>query len=107
MPFVDLDDPVHPLQVENDAAGQGGGGSAVAQILARGDGIDRNAIPVGDLDQLDDLVRIVRRHRRGRGALIGFAPQDRVGVAIEFQVLVGSEEPLVPDDTRELPSGRP
>ncbi len=107
MPFVDLDDPIHPLQVENDAAGQGGGGPAVAQILARGDRIDGNAIPVGDLDQLDHLVRIVRRHRRGRGALIGFAPQDRVGIAIEFQVLVGSEEPLVSDDTRErLKRGR-
>ena len=70
---MDGDDPVHPGEVERDAAGQGGD-----MTFERGAGTERDhghAVLRADLDDRRDLFgRLGKRHRLGRmGRVMGFA----------------------------------
>jgi len=71
--LIDLEDAIHPLEVHHDAPGVRGRGAAVSQIAARGDRVERNAVLVGDADDLLDLLHLGWRDRRGSPALFGLS----------------------------------
>ena len=54
--LVDLQYPVHSLQIEHDTARNDGRGAAVTQVPARRDRIERNAELVRDPNDLLDLL---------------------------------------------------
>jgi len=100
--LVDLEYPIHPLQVEHHAAGKHGSRSAVAEIPARGDRIDRNPVAVSNPDDALHLLDAIWRDSRGSYDFVGFAEKRRIGVAIEGDILVAGENPLFADGLFEL-----
>ncbi len=100
--LVDLEDPVHPLQVEHDAAGQHRRGAAIAEVLAGRDRIDRDLQGVGDAHHRLNFLDVRGRHGGGDHPLFGLAVERRIGVAIEVGVLIGGEHPVLADGGLEL-----
>ena len=99
---VDVEDAVHPLQVEYHAPGQDRRGAAVAEVLAGGNGIERHQVPVG---HPDDGLHLLRRIRRDGGGDLRFQVGvlvDGVDILVERGVLFAGEYPLLADDIGEL-----
>ena len=99
---VDLDDAVHPLEVEHHAAGIGGRRAAAAEVLTRRDRVERNAALVGDADHRLHLLGRAGRHGSRRAAVLGQTSQRGIGVAVMRHVLVGREDPVLADHAGEL-----
>ncbi len=96
--FVVFEDAVHPLQIQHHAAREHRRGPAVAKVLAGGDRIDRDAPLVRNTHDLLHLLGARRRYGGGNQLLVGLAPERRIGVAVESDVLVTGEHPLGPHD---------
>ena len=73
-PVVDLENPVHALQVDDDAAREIRRRAAVTQVLAGRDRIKRNAMRVGDANDRLHLLDGRRNHGGGRDELAGLVP---------------------------------
>ncbi len=102
---VDLQHAVHPLQVDDDAAADIGAGAAIGVVLAGGDRVERDPVPVGCPDNGLDLLHRVRANG-GRGdQLIGLVLGHRERVPIREQVVVRGEDPVLPDGGLEFPKG--
>ena len=99
---VDVEDAIHPLQVEYDAAGQDRRGAAVTEVLAGGNGIERHQVLVGNPD---DGLHLFRRIGRDGGGDFRFQVRvlvDGVNVLVESGVFVAGEDPLLADDIGEF-----
>ena len=101
-PFVDGDDAVHALQIDDDAARQDRRRAAVAQVLARRDRVQRQLVLVRDAHDLLHLLDVDRRDGGRREPFRRLVAFRRVRVAIERDVLVGLEHPLLADGGFEL-----
>src|SRR5688572_399887 len=99
--LVDLEDAVHALQIEDDAARQHRCRAAITQVAARRDRIKRYAELIGNTNNFLHLLGRLRRYRRRGDLLLGLVPKRRVSVAVQRRVLVGREHPLAPDDRLE------
>src|SRR4029453_8700483 len=100
--LVHLEDPVHALEVEDDAAGDVWRRPAVSQVLAGGDRPQRNLVLARDSDDLLHLLDAIRCDRRRWNPLFLFVPERGKRIAIEIDVLVARDHPLLADDRREL-----
>jgi hypothetical protein len=103
--LADVQNPVHALEIEHDAAGIRGRRASVSQISAGRDRIDRDLELIRDFDDLLYLFYAVGRDRSRSHPLFRFAPQRRVCVSIEIEVLVAGEHPLLPDRAFKLGNG--
>ena len=90
------------LRSTNDAARVRGRRAAVAQVPARRDRPERDLVLVRDPHDRPAPARRSRARRPRMRALLGLAPERRVRVAIEVQVLVGREHPVAADRVREF-----
>jgi hypothetical protein len=97
--LVDLDDAVHPAQVEHHRARHARRGTAIAEVLAARDRPQRNAKLVCDFQDALDLRHVRGSHRRRRCMARLFAR--RVGVDIGVAVLIGGQHPFPADDAGE------
>ncbi|MCY1356934.1 hypothetical protein D9M69_434010 [compost metagenome] len=103
--LVDLEDAVHALEVEHHRARVGWRRTAIAEVLAGGNGVHGNLEAVGDAHQRLHFLGGGGRDG-GRGdALLGFPPVGRIGVAVQMQVLVAGEDPFLADDLTEQADG--
>ena len=103
---VDLDDAVHALEIEHDAAGEVGCGTAVAEVAAGRDRIDRDAIAVRRAHDRLDFIHVVRRDRGGDQDLLGLVLHRRVGVAVQARILVLGEYPVASHGVLEFAESR-
>jgi predicted ATPase len=105
-PLVDGDDSVHALQIDDDAARQNRRGAAIPQVLARRDRIKRELVLVRDTHDLLHLLHARRRHGGRREPFCRLVALRRIRVAIECDVLVALEHPLLADGGLELAERR-
>jgi hypothetical protein len=70
---VDLEDAVHALEIDDDTTGVRGRCTAIAEVPARRDGPQWDAIAVGDSDDGLHLLDGIGRDGRGRNTIVGFA----------------------------------
>ncbi len=101
-----LEDLVHALQVEHDAARVDRRRAAVGEIAPGRDRVERNRVAVRDLDDLLNLRHGLGRDSRGGDLLAGLAPERRVRVAIRVHGFVAREHPVLADSGTELLDGR-
>jgi hypothetical protein len=99
---VDLDDPVHAFEIDDDRARQRGRCAAVSQIPSRRHRPQGNPVGVGGPDDRLHLLDALRRDRCRRHPVFGFVPERRVGVAVEREVVVVREDPLPADGCGEF-----
>jgi hypothetical protein len=92
--LVDLEDAVHALEIEDNAPREDRCSTAITQILAGRDRIDRDAFLIGDAHHRLDFLCADRRDRSGGEPLFRFVPEDGIGVAMGLQVLVRGEDPV-------------
>src|SRR5271154_2833786 len=100
--LIDLENPIHALQIQNHAARIRGRRTAISKIFSRRDWIDRNLVLVRDPDDLLHLFDIIRSDGRGRDQLVCLSPERRVSIAIERYVFVARENPLLADSVFKL-----
>src|SRR5690606_20805175 len=103
--LVDLDHAIHALQVQHDTAGVDGRRAAAGEVAPGRARIEREAPRVGGADDGLHLLDRGRRNRGGREALLGLAPEGRVRVPVQGNVLVGRENPVGADCGAELVEG--
>ncbi len=97
-----LEDPVHPLQVEDDTAGIRRRGTAVGKVASGGDRVKRDGEAVRDREDLLNLLDAVRGHGRRDDSLIRLTPKRGIGVLVRCDVLLSREDPLRAHGAREL-----
>ncbi len=97
---IDAQDPVHALQIDDDAAAQVGGGAAVGVVLTGRYRVQRRPEAVGDADDFLHLL-----DGCGRDGRRGQRTPRMTEVAIELEVLVGREDPLLANGRGELANG--
>ena len=100
--LADVENSIHAFQVEHDAARKVRRRAAVAQVLARGDRINRH--PIGVRRTHDGLHLLDRsgRNRSRRHALFGLTPERRIRVAIKRHVRIAREHPVFADSGCEF-----
>ena len=101
--FVHLQDAVHPVEIDNDGAGQDRGGPAIGEILAAGDRPQRDTKLAGDLDDLLHLLGCGRCDR-GMGLVPRVVVGDRVRIVVAHDLLA-REHPFAADDLPESLQG--
>ena len=99
---VHLEHSVHALEIDDHAARVRGRRRAVAQVPAGRDRPERDLVLVRDPHDRLHLLDGRRRDRGRREPLLGLAPEGRVRVAVELQVIVGLEYPVGADRVREF-----
>ena len=100
--LVHPQDPVHPFQIEHDAARQVRRRTAVAQILTGGNRIDGNAITVRGSHDLLDFLDAERRNGGRYRDLLGLAAERRIGILVHCDIVVARKDPLAADGVAEL-----
>jgi hypothetical protein len=79
--------------------------TAVAEILAGGDRVERNPIAIRDPHDLLNLLGGGRRHGARGDTLFGLVQKRRVGIALKIEILIAREHPLFTDNALELRQG--
>ena len=100
--LVDLEDPIHALQVEHDAAGEIRGRAAVAEILAGGNRVDRYSVRICSPDDRLHLFHGVRGDGSRCEALFFLSLERRIRIPIQRDVVVALEHPLGTDALLEF-----
>src|SRR5688572_28188547 len=103
--LVDLEDTVHALQIEHDAARQHGCRAAVAEIAARRYRVKRNTELGGDADDFKHLLGRIGSHGSRGHFFFGLAHERRISVAVQRDVLVAREHPFGPHHRSEAGDG--
>ncbi len=91
--LVDLDDPVHPAEVEHHRAPHPGRAAAVAEVLADGDRPQRDAVLAGDPHRRLHLFDAARPDRPGADEVL--ATPERIGVGIGGKIGVRAEHGIL------------
>src|SRR5690606_9588412 len=84
--LVYVDDPIHPLQIQHDAARIDRSRTAITEVAPGRDRIDRYPPLVRGADYGLNFLDIRRSHCRGSDTLLRLVPQHRVEVAIGVKV---------------------
>ena len=100
--IVDRQHAIHALEIQHDAAAHDRGRAAVGQVAAGRYRIQRGLVLVRNVDDLLHFLDAGRRERRGRQVLIGGIPEEAVLIAVQLQIFLAAEYPLLADGGLKL-----
>ncbi len=100
--LADLENAVHPLEVQDHTAGIDRCRAAVGKVAPGRDRVERDGVAIGDGEDLLNLLDRIGSDRRRDDLLLRLFPVGRIRVLVGRYVLVFGDDPLRADCAREL-----